>query len=651
MSSAGQTQARATLLTKMLDPWTPDIDARKNDKPSIISGNNFRDMLDGPCSYWANNFVNYNRFDPASRAKITELRITNGFLYGTPTGVYKIDPVTKVLWPLLTTPDITIIDPYWPWTIAFIGGFYYIAQYDIGLWQYDDVNEILTQIVTPLGNTVRCVVNCHGRLIAMSDTVVANSTLDNGTDFVPSLSTGAGAQSLAIVGGTAFKVETVSDGFLVFMSKGIIKGNWSTAAYVYTYTKHSENVRVFTPNSTVNVPGLGVLAIDNNGFWLTKEYNYQTYGWPEIWDVEKSDYFKRSILQFMNENLHGTIMLYYSKALQVLFIAFSDNLTQGFFPITFCWDMVSKRWSSFNEQHYGIFETYNSTNNQYNCSYMDTNGYMHAFMDQNFSEDFPALPLQITDFVYRPSATDDIARKTLDIDLNGAAYFERVNTEILQSDNNPFAYMNYSLTQVYSINAETFSDTISTGGDPDADVSGSPILVYTNIDMFNSGVIELFALPYLLPSKALNSNVVIGPWRFNTQTSFSEEVSSIEGLMLSINNTNGFEIFEDWNNDLPAEDWNALSGNEDWSVGAAYQNIFEVELNSTTDAFSTPIQGPESLPIFTDASGTKLYKPMGWNGIYHTVRIGAEEVSDCFSLKTIDLTANLTGVYQSDQGN
>lgn len=650
MSAPGQAQSRIVTPSKLLDPWTPDIDARRNDKPCIISGNNFRDMLDGPCSYWGNDFVNYNYFDPSTRLKVNELRITNGFLYGTPKGVFKINPTSKMMEPLLIAPNITVTNTYWPWTIAYVGGKYYLAQYDIGLWQYDDVNETLSQITTPLGNTVRGVAADHGRLIAISDSVVANSALDDGTDFTPSLSTGAGAQSVAIVGGTPYKIETVTDGFLVFLSKGIMKGNWSTAAYVYTHTKHSESVRVFTPNSTITVPGLGVLAIDNNGMWLTKEYNYETYGYPQLWDVEKSDYFKRFILAYMDQNLYGTIFLYFSKSLQVLFICFSGNLTPGFFQTTFCWDMVSKRWSSFDEQHYGIFETYDQTNNQYTCSYIDVYGYMHAFQDQNFSEDYPASPLQLADFIYRPLASDPPTRRIIDADLNGGVFYELCGTEILQSDNNAFGYANYTTSGVYSLNNETFSDTVSTGGDPTADVSGSPIIVYTNIDLFVSGIIELYAIPYIAPSKALNSNIVIGPWRFNSQNFVGEETSAVEGLMLSINNTNGFQVYEDWNADLPAEDYNALSGAEDWSAGSAYPNIYEVELTSSQDAFSTPLQGAETLDAFIDASATKIYKPNGWNGIYHTIKISADQVSDCFSIKAIDLTANLTGAYQSDQG-
>lgn len=647
MSEAGLAQTatqRATLLTRLLDGWTPDIDDRRNEKPGIISGRNFRDTLDGPASAWANEYVNFNQFDSSSRAKITELRITRGFLYGTPTGVYKINTTSGMLEPLLTTPDITVTQIYWPWTIAYVGGKYYLAQYDIGLWEYDDVNETLTKLSTPMGNNVRFITANHGRLVAFNATHVGYSSLDNGRDFVPSLSTGAGAQELSMVGGTPHRIENVTDGFLVFMTKGIMKGNWTTAAYVFTFTKHSESVKTFSPNANVNVPGLGVLALDSNGFWLTKEYNYETYGYPQPWDVEKSDYIKKNILIALDENLHGTILMYYSNALQMLFVAFASNLLQGLYQTTFCWDMVSKRWSSLDFPHYGILETYDALTNRYTCSYVDTDGFMHAFKDQNFSEDVPEYPTVMQDFVYRPQATDDIVRVVTDSARNAGVAFEQGNTEILVSNDNPLAYTNYTISSVYTINAEPFSDTMNPEGDPDMDVSVVPIMGYTNMDMFSSGGIELYAVPQILPSKSLDSYIVLGFWRFNTQTNFAEEQSFIESLMLAINNVVGFEIYEDWNELTGSEDWNSLSGAEDWSFGSAFPNIFQVSLFTVNDGWSTPLQGEESLEVFNDMGTAKLYKPMGWNGIYHSIKISADNVSDCYNIKVVDITANLSGI-------
>lgn len=637
---------RATLLAKNLLPWTPDIDARRQDQPSIISGRNFRDRVDGPCSYWAHEFINDNLFDAANRIKITELTTIYGSLYGTPVGLYKIDPVTKLAQLLLGPPTVTLTNTYWPWSRAYVGGVYYFAQYDIGLWQYDPVNDKLTKIATPAGDKIRYVAADHGRLIYFSDTVVANSALDDGTNLTPDLASGAGAQSLGIVGGTPYKIESLErDGFLVYMSEGILKGSFTTQAYVYTYEDKFLNVRTFSPNAQANIPGVGVVSLDGNGFWLTSDTNYTAFGKPQPWEEEKSDYIKNNILEDMDRTLNGTIQMYYSRALQCLFVSFSSNLLQGFFQTTFVWDKVSKRWSSFDQAHYGIFETYDATTNTYTCSFMDTNGYMQAFAETDFTEDYPDSPLSIWDYTFRPAQTDETAQVITIPTINAGKPVEYCSTEILFSDNNPNYYRNFTVSGLYMINEEVYSDTVSLGGDPATDPIVTPIVFQTEVDMYVSGFVELFAVPYLVPEISLDSNIVIGPWRYNDQKAFAEETSNVESILLGCQASNGFTIYEDWNLLNSTEDWNVLNGAEDWSSGSAIPNNYNLILISSSDSFTTPPQGYEYLPTFADFTSTKLYKPIGFDGLYHALVLDASQVGQSFNLKTIDMTLKYTGVY------
>lgn len=644
MSQTGQPQSpgRSTLLAKTLIPWAPSIDARRNDQPGIISGRNFRDMVDGPGSSFASTLVNFNLWDSATRGKINELRITTGMLYGTQTGVWKINPVSGLAEILLNIP---VTNKFWPWTIAFVGGLYYIAQYDIGLWQYDPVNELVKHVTTPAGDVVRFVAASSGRLIYFTDTVVAISALDDGTNLTPDIATGAGAQSLGLVGGTAFRIEVISDGFLVYLSKGIIKGSFTTAAFAFSYTKHSEDVKLFSPNASLFVQGLGVVSVDNKGFYLTKQYNYETYGYPQPWEVDKSSYVKDNLITGMDQTLFGTIQIYYSAALQLLFFSFSSNLLQGLFQYTMVYDCVSKRWSTFDQQHYGIFETYSATNNIYTCSFMDNNGYMRAFVDTNFTDDYPVSPASVWDYIYRPGATDELVRKITDPAINGGVAVEWGFTIIYGLDDNAFAYSNYTAFGLYSMNDTTYSDTMNTAGDPAMDVSGSPILGYTNIDMYISGGIELFEIPFVLPKKGLDSNIVIGPWRYNDQQ-LAEETCSVESIFLGCQSTNGFTVSEDWNTMVATEDWNSLTGAEDWSLGSQVADNYNLTLISTADGFSTPIQGEENLDIFLDLTSSKLYKPIGYGGIYHNLRLDANDAFESYNLKTIDVTTSSTGVLQ-----
>jgi hypothetical protein len=646
MSAAGQVP-RPTLLARDLGPWQPDIDSRRSDKPQIISGRNFRDGVDGPFSGWSSEFANWNLLDTSTRAKITELRLDeySDIFYGTPTGVYAVDKISGVMYCVL---HITVTNIYWPWTIAYVGGMYYLAQYDIGLYQYDPINKIFSKLSTPNGSTVRFAVENNGRLVLFTDTVISNSSLDDGTDFIPDLASGAGAEALSIGGGTPYRIESISDGILVFTTAGIIKGNFTTNAYVYSYKgKFSKAIKLFNPNASCYVAGLGIVSLDINGLFLTREYNYETQGYPQPWEIEKSDYIKKNIIVPMDKTKLGVIGMYYSQSLQVLFIYFSSNIQQGFFQTTFCYEFVSKRWGSFDQAHYGIFEVLDPITNTYTAAYLDANGYMQEFSNTNFTEDYPPTGEGINDFIYRPLQTDIAPIGYVDPAISAGKQVISVFTEILQSDRNPFNYHTYTQSNLYQINSGVYSDTANNADEDPAPAFGIVISVGTYINMDYSGAIEHFALPYLLPEIGLDSNIQIGPFRFNDQQTMAEQQSLVESLLLGMKGTDSFIIYEDWNTLNGNEDWNSLTGNEDWGQGSTAPNLYELTLRDTDDGFSMQFQGDETLIPYSDLGSSQLFKPEGNCAIYHNLTIAAENVGEAYNLKTVDITLQPTGVYQN----
>lgn len=647
MSQVGSFQPsnppRQTLLARDLAPWTPDIDARRAEKPQIITGINFRDGVDGPISAFSAAFVNDNLFDVSTRAKVNELPIDNDILYGTPTGVYRIDQTSGVAWNIL---PISVSNLFWPWTIAKVGGFFYLAQYGIGLWQYDQANDIMKQITTPSGQNIFYLAESYGRLIYFDQTVVAVSALDDGTNFIPNLATAAQAQAQSMVGGTAYAIVSIVDGFLVYFSSGVMKATYTTAANVFNWSKLSEGIKLFSPNGSVYCPLFGSITLDRNGLWLTQEYNYTTYGKPAPWEVQMGNYIKKNVINGMDYTKPGVLGMYYSQAMQMIFVFFSANAAQGLFTTTFCYDCISQRWGSFNDPHYGIFETFDASTATYTCSYMDTNGYMKEFTNSNFSEDFPDDNTGLNDFIYRPSLTDRGMSEFLSSNpaVNGGVIFYEGHSEIKLSDNPPWYYNAYTVSGLYEVNSEAYSDTDTGLGDIPLDVSASPFIGGANINDDFSGGIYLFAVPYIINEQGLNSSITIGPFRANDQQSFAEETTHVESLLLGMQSTNAFLIYVDWNIQNGAQDWNNISGQIDWGAGAQIPTTYEVVLSDTNDGFSDPFFGLETLPVFADYGSSQLYKPAGNSSIYHTITISAMDVGDFYALKVVDLTAQFDGV-------
>lgn len=625
-----------TVFAKELGPWTPDIDARRLEKPSIVSGRNFKDEPDGPISAWSSNVVNWNFWTEAERKKVTELRTDNDILYGMETGVWRINKVSGQM-ELLLPANVT--EPFWPWTIALVGGLYYIAQYDIGLWQYDPTINSLAYITTLSGTKCRYVAECAGRLIYFSDHDIWVSALDNGTDFTPSLTTAAQAQPLSIIGGTPFRIEVLTDGFLVLTSNGILKATYTQAAYVFQYNPAKSHVKLFSPNGAMYVPKLGLITLDAAGFAITKNFNYQDEGVSQPWEILMGDYIKKNVLDGLDKSLRGTVQMYWSDAEQKLFISFSSNVREGVMITTFVWSFVTKKWMPMNHQHTGIFETYKAANNIFTCGYMATDGFMRAFSNADYSEDLPPSPTSMRDYLFRTEVQQQVIAE---INASGVLY-QLGTTDINGSDHNPNAYKDFIPTAgLFEINSTPYSDTLNdAANDPDM-VIGGVILggIFLNMDI--SGGVELFARGYSLPQIGIDSELVIGPYRFNDQVA-AEETSAISEIIVGIAPATGFTVTEDWNLLSGTEDWNSLTGTEDWGAGSVNASRFDLTLRSSNDGVNAPYQGDEFLPIFQDKGSALYYSPIGYSGMYHYLTLDCMGPGESFSIKVVDLSGMLTG--------
>lgn len=629
-----------TIFAKDLAPWQPDIDSRRGEKASIVSGSNFVDDVDGPRSAFGSNFVNFNFWASSTRGKVTELKVADDILYGTQTGVYRINKTSGEAQPLLW---VTVTASFWPWTIALVGGLYYIAQYDIGLWQYDPTNQTMKHVVTPAGDTIRYVAASFGRLIYLTPTAVAVSALDDGTNLTPDLATAAQAQAISIVGGTGLRIEPIPDGWLLYTTNGIMKATYTLQSYVFSYKNLTSAVKLTSPNAAVYIPRLGALSLDPSGFNLTKEATLADSGIPLPWELEMGDFIKKNILSLLNANLYGTICLYWSQAEQKLFVSFSDNSPEGVMNSGFVYTLVSQRWGSFDQQNTGIFETYSNINNVSTCSYMGIDGFMHAFNQSDYTQALPDFPLTLQDFTYRPTTTG-LAEQGIFLMRDASSNtYELATTNINGSDAIPTAYNGFTVSGGYILNSEPYSDTANDDeDDPPTDVLANPILLGTYINMDVSGILEIVASGYDIPTMGLNSVLEVGPFRINDQVT-ATETSSVSELIVGISRAVNFAITEDWNVLFGDEDWNTGSGAEDWNVGNTPPNVFTLVLRTSDDGNNEPIQGDEDLYVFNNLGSSLLYYPIGYSGIYHGITLSALEANQAFALKFVELSALGTG--------
>lgn len=125
-------------------------------------------------------------------------------------------------------------------TAAFVSGVTYIWYENTGCYVYDFTLGSMSP-VTLAGLTaadIIGVVGNSGYLIAYSADSVAWSSVLDATDFVPSLSTGAGGGQVEGLRGTVITVAEVFGGFLVFATGNAVAGVASgNSRYPYNFTQ------------------------------------------------------------------------------------------------------------------------------------------------------------------------------------------------------------------------------------------------------------------------------------------------------------------------------------------------------------------------------------------------------------------------------
>lgn len=630
---AGVEPQSTTIYAKDWSPWSPVIDPRRLAKPTIVSGTNFLDDVDGPRSAFGSEFTNYAMFSEDDRVKVTPLRVGTDFWFGTPKGVYRFDPTTGAQIDMINIDLSTEV--FWPWSCALCGGLYYFAQYGVGLWQYDPDTGDIQKIATPTDDVnIKFVTASYGRLVMLCrgfpTDFYAWSSLDDGTDFIPSLTTGAGAQTFGLVGNLAYRIDPVADGFIVSGATGIVKATYVALNYVWTHRVLSNEVKIFSPNCGCLIPDTGVVLVDRTGMYITNG------AVPTQWEGLMSEYFVDNTLNQININQFGCINLYYSYAMKAVFVSFAPSSHEGSFNSTFVYLILSEKWGSFNKTAWGFFDLILPLTGIETIGYMMFEGYMQDFFNTYQCDTFPLAPFSIGDALWRPM--DDRPMEVYDGHYRAFDYFGF-------QDYLPPYYDSLSVFGLYIPDEDPLLDVTVQDfnyNDIPPHVAGNTYEFYDAINLYPFGPIIPTPKVFETPKMGLNSTLDVGPFRYEAQVQ-ADETSMISSLTIGITPVGAFVIFEDWNLLNGNEDWLDEEGFDDWGAGAGTPDNFDITMLSTMDGFNPGLQGLENLYFTNNLGGALTYAPMGFSGIYHRLKLSATEPGQGFALKYVDIAGMLTG--------
>ena len=224
---------------RKFDGLLPLVDSKRPERPYVVHGRNFLVHPDGPISSLGRREILTSAImDPIG---VYSFGIENNTrtLFFTRANVLEYDNANRRLIPLITFPVVpTDIQP---WTEALVGGKEYFARKGVGLIEFDPTTGAWTLVTgTSIPTNIIACCESAGRLVVLAQGLYAWSAIDDGTNMVPDTATGAGFQSLSLIGAThpdaPLIVWKYSGGFLVYTTEGIIRAESVLAANPFRHT-------------------------------------------------------------------------------------------------------------------------------------------------------------------------------------------------------------------------------------------------------------------------------------------------------------------------------------------------------------------------------------------------------------------------------
>lgn len=631
--------------------WVPNKEPRQADGIAVLDGRNFIHDIEGPRSAFANKLWFSQGFDTTVVKRIYELRVGDEIFYGTPQGIWKFDAVSNLPYLIL---EITTQEPGWPWSVAYVGSKYYFSQYEIGLWEYDPSTGAIRHIVTPVYDGVRFVCASYGRLYVLSGAYIMWSAQDNGSVLEPTLATGAGAQALSILGGTALRVDPVIDGVIVATDRGLLKGTRVDEVYVSSWKILSVDVKLFSPNGACVVPDAGILYLDKHGLHL-REASAGPLDPPVLWQEEWNAYFKASYLQVPQISLPGNLLMYYSQSEQLLFIGFNTTTAEGSFSDLYTLYTSTKKWGFFNYQNHGVFELISSTG-EIRIGYLSTSNYIYRISNEQSCDAFLTQASDILPFSYsKPSASLLMQQVTdIDVDENGVPDLD-INGNLVQtivyscideiwySDFDPSCFDAGLPTGFYERVPTLYSDPLVVEQLPFSLAAG----VYsaqTDLCFTDSGFEITKLTTYHFEQQDVGSSITIGPLRvISQQRQAPMELCSFDYLTVGTSFLGDIITAEDWDSAGTTEDWDTDAEDEDWGQVLPTTSNFRTTLEMTLDTKQVVDLGAELLFPMEQTDNSLTYSTRGIVGRYGLLTFDTAEPNDFIYLKTIEISGQANG--------
>lgn len=665
---------------KAIKGLLPAFDARQPADPFIMDGRNFVLDTKGVKSSFSNKILSYSQlYTPACSATV---RFGTTVFYCTFGAIMLYDNVTNQWYSVYTFADD---GSQWPWSSATCGHAYYFCRKGVGVIEYvPSTNTWMLIDPTQLPADPRAITQAYGHLICVGQYYTAWSAQDDGTNWIATLSSSAGAQGHTIISGNAngITAKQTNSGFLVYTDSGAYEGQLSFSGAPFRFIPYNRAFAPINPFCFADIDDTTHVVLDVKGMFKVivdglspyMDAGQSTNNTP--FDPEFNQYLTETLLPSKDLSIQTSIRMFYDKTNKSLYLSIADDSNPTLYTMAFVNYTPRGEWGRFDYSHYFVGEvqlTQGASKGDV-VGFCDSKGYFRRFISDVFAESWPALPdyynwAPMFEVPVRIQTTQNTASSNSTVTIFGSLarctdYSEAVlftltgglytltTTEaiepILTGAPVPEVAVLISVS-VFDWNTSTDPsedwNTIPDGTADEDYSTGSLGYVFGSQGNFSSGNYTQTPVFYSAVTAPLNSYVIVGLLHMQEEQ-YDDELAMVTNIMVGVDNNPGGAIFDDYATDNNfgsdiIEDFATENTSEDYGIAAVNVSSFNLTINGFLDDGTTVFE--TEVPTLEELAASAQYYTCTTNGIYHNVELSATSVGQTFHLKLLDMSGIYTG--------
>lgn len=618
MPPSGQ-QLTVAIQAKDLLGLLPGIDRKQTDKPFVVDGKNFLFNAKGPYSGWGRQLAtkaSYHDLVISHNTSIQSFRTNDNtaFIF-TNEGIFGYDSASMTFYAVY--PFAAIPDDTYEWTECFIANKHYFCHKGVGVIEYTPLTKawkLFTNaelVADPIA-----VANARGRLVILGSIAYQWSALDDPNDLVFSLTTGAGLQLTAILGGTSQKVLSLGDSFLVFTTAGIIIGEFSGSQAVFRHRVLTRQYHAINASCIQELDTGKILFIDEKGLFTTDGTE------PKVFNPLFSEFLSSDLLRVLRSPGFANYKLFIYQPRQLIFVKISSIGIDEHFEKAYALYRPTDKFGSFDSSFHNFIElpVDNGVEIIYQFCVVEENGAIKVFTEGNYNEqtELPSngffyqvdfdLPVRIINGVYVFSSLMTVSAELLWLFSGVQSGWYTVGDQVRALD---------TLQTVPAEEAAYISGIAMDGG-------------FTIIGPIN--------VPRVLGP--LDAELQLGLFRY-AELLYDDELGSALHLTLWSGETVSEED-EDYALETGTEDWNTLiAATEDWGFGITQGDSYGVRMVGTLDSYNEFLS-QDLINIVSPAGRINRY-PCDVTGQFFLVKIIADEYPQMFRISGLEIAGSRAG--------